>query len=163
MTVFFKHLIMQLLEYLNNHTPTKGVTHSTLIPGEKKVAGPLYWLKATALSPWSLPGWNFRLWPLGFSFLWHWEQFSLTLASCCISLDQVEGAWVAFARLGLGGAMGDSEWRSKRLVSQLAANDETLVCQSGLRWNGKSTSVLSQSHGLLAWSLIAIGRLLKEV
>ena len=59
--------------------------------------------------------------------------------------------------------MGDSEWRCKRFVSQLAANDETPVCRSGQRWKGKSTSALSQSIGLLAWSLIAIGRRLKEV
>ena len=59
--------------------------------------------------------------------------------------------------------MGDSEWRCRRFVSQLAANDETPVCQSGQRWNGKSTSAQSQSHGLLAWSLIAIGSRLKEV
>ena len=26
---------MHFLEYLNNHTPTKGLTHSTKIPGEK--------------------------------------------------------------------------------------------------------------------------------
>ena len=52
---------------------------------------------------------------------------------------------------------------SRRFVSQLAANDETPVSQSGQRWKGKSTSAFSQSIGLLAWSLIAIGRRLKEV